>query len=97
MLIGENIFKDCGIRPSSYFKDNPLLSFKADEGVKTLITRLHQAGILDKLEPFPSKNSVVLFEDIIVFVASKGNLDEIRQSLHSHSFTNFILARLVLA
>lgn len=45
----------------------------------TLISRLHKAGILDKLEPFPHKNSVVVFEDIIVFVASEGNLDEIRQ------------------
>lgn len=45
----------------------------------SLISRLHKAGILDKLEPFPHKDSVVVFEDIIVFVASKGNLDEIRQ------------------
>lgn len=80
MLIGENIFEDCRIHSSRYF-ENGLFDSKADERVKTLITRLHQAGILDKLEPFPSKNSVVVFEDIIVFVASKGNLDRIRQSL----------------
>lgn len=81
MLIGENIFEHCRIYPSTSFEDSELFNSKADERVKTLITRLHQAGILDKLEPFPSKNSVVVFEDIIVFVASKGNLDKIRQSL----------------
>lgn len=47
----------------------------------TLISRLHKAGILDKLKPFPHKDSVVVFEDIIVFVASKGNLDEIRKKV----------------
>ncbi len=43
-----------------------------------IIKRLDKAGILDELQPFPHKNSVVVFEDIIVFVASRGNLDEIR-------------------
>ena len=49
--------------------------------MQNLIARLHKAGILDTLEPYPHKNSVVVFEDIIVFVASKGNLDEIRASV----------------
>lgn len=51
------------------------------KGFQNLISRLHNAGILDKLQPFPHKDSVVVFEDIIVFVASKGNLDEIRKKV----------------
>ena len=47
-------------------------------GFYNIISRLHKAKILDKLKPFPHKDSIVVFEDIIVFVASKGNLDEIR-------------------
>lgn len=47
--------------------------------IQTLILRLHKAGILGKLQPYPHKDSVVVFEDIIVFVASKGDLDEIKQ------------------
>ena len=49
------------------------------EEFKSLIKRLDNAGILESLQPWPHKNSVVVFEDIVVFVASKGNLDEIRQ------------------
>ena len=41
---------------------------------KRIVKRLDKAGILDELQPFPHKNSVVVFEDIIVFVASKGDL-----------------------
>lgn len=67
----KDIFKVCGF----YFNDE----FKEKQITKVLIFRLHKAGILDKLQPFPHKDSVVVFEDIIVFVASKGNLDEIRQ------------------
>ena len=71
----KDIFKVCGFYPT--FNDE----FTEKQRVKALISRLHKAGILDKLEPFPHKNSVVVFEDIIVFVASKGNLDEIRASV----------------
>lgn len=63
------VFKQCGfVSPQQHKKQ-----------FKSIISRLEKAGILDKLEPFPHKDSVVVFEDIIVFVASKGNLDEIRQ------------------
>ncbi|MGX3043893.1 hypothetical protein [Helicobacter sp. T3_23-1056] len=69
-----NILKDCGVNIN-------INNYKTDKKAQTLISRLHKAGILDKLEPYPHKNSVVVFEDIIVFVASKGNLDEVRASL----------------
>ena len=69
MFMNNNVFKDCGF--FTYGEENPI--------VQSLISRLHKAGILDTLEPFPHKNSVVIFEDIIVFVASRGNLDEIKQ------------------
>ena len=59
-------------------KDRIEGSGKESKIMQELIKRLHNADILDKLEPFPHKDSVVVFEDIIVFVASKGNLDEIR-------------------
>lgn len=72
----KDIFKVCGFYPTfEVFNDE----FKEKQMTKVLISRLHKAGILDKLQPFPHKDSVVVFEDIIVFVASKGNLDEIRQ------------------
>ena len=58
---------------------NSLECYKESKLMQKLIKRLHNAGILDKLQPFPHKDSVVVFEDIIVFVASKGNLDKIRQ------------------
>ncbi len=66
-FMSSDVFKDCGF-----------LSAK-DKQFQTTIKRLHKAEILDKLQPFPHKNSVIVFEDIIVFVASRGNLDEIRQ------------------
>lgn len=63
------VFKQCGfVSPQQHKKQ-----------FKSIIFRLEKADILDKLEPFPHKDSVVVFEDIIVFVASKGNLDEIRK------------------
>lgn len=46
---------------------------------QSLIMRLHKAGILARLKPYPHKDSIVLFEDIIVLVASKGHLDEVRE------------------
>ena len=58
-----------------------LEGYKESKIMQKLIKRLHSADILDKLKPFPHKDSIVVFEDIIVFVASKGNLDEIRASV----------------
>ena len=55
-----------------------LESYKESKIMQNLILRLRNAGILERLQPFPHKDSIVVFEDIIVFVASKGNLDEIR-------------------
>ncbi|MGX3011381.1 glucosyltransferase domain-containing protein [Helicobacter sp. 23-1044] len=52
-------------------KDNALF--------QSLIVRLRKAGILERLKPYPHKDSLVLFEDIIVLVASKGHLDEVRE------------------
>ncbi len=75
----KDIFKVCGFYPT--FNDE----FTEKQRVKALISRLHKAGILDKLEPFPHKDSVVVFEDIIVFVASRGNLDEIRASVKAQN------------
>lgn len=74
----KNVFKDCKVYSDvmqNFVDKNP----KEAKAFNALISRLHKAGILDKLEPFPHKNSIVVLEDIIVFVASKGNLDEIRQ------------------
>lgn len=71
----KDIFQVCGFYPT--FNDE----FTEKQRVKALISRLYKAGILDKLEPFPHKDSVVVFEDIIVFVASRDNLDEIRASV----------------
>lgn len=65
-------FSNCGIISSHYGLVDKNQHFFSQ------IKRLDNAGILDILEPWPHKNSVVVFEDIIVFVASKGNLDEIR-------------------
>ena len=69
----KDVFKNCQI-----YSDKDYESKTQTKDFQSLISRLHKAGILDTLEPFPHKNSVVVFEDIIVFVASKGNLDEIR-------------------
>ena len=76
--MSKNVFEGCKVYSdtSQMRKDsNP----KEVKVFYNIISRLHKAGILDKLEPFPHKDSVVVFEDIIVFVASKGNLDEIRK------------------
>ena len=76
------IFADCGFFSSEFQYNNPNNTNQREkDSFNKLISRLHKAGILDKLEPFPHKDSVVVFEDIIVFVASKGNLDEIRASV----------------
>lgn len=82
LFMQNNVFTDCEFFSSEFdynYSDNA--NPQAKKQFLTLISRLHKAGILDKLEPFPHKNSVVVFEDIIVFVASKGNLDEIRANI----------------
>lgn len=76
--MSKNIFDDCIVYSDLIQKaefNNP----KEAKVFNALISRLHKAGILDKLEPFPHKNSVVVFEDIIIFVASEGDLEVIRK------------------
>ena len=76
--MSKNVFEGCNV----YSDTSQMREDSNPKEVKVfynIISRLHKAGILDKLEPFPHKDSVVVFEDIIVFVASKGNLDEIRK------------------
>lgn len=75
--MSKNIFDGC-IVYSDLMQKSEFNNPKEAKVFNALISRLHKAGILDKLQPFPHKNSVVVFEDIIVFVASKGNLDKIR-------------------
>ena len=79
MFMNNNVFKDCYFLSSSFHYKEQKNGTREESLFLSLIKRLHKAGILDTLEPYPHKNSVVVFEDIIVFVASKGNLDEIRQ------------------
>ena len=83
MLMPKNVFNKYGVLSSIHFDKSHHHSFNPHNRKLFFnsIKRLHKAGILDKLEPFPHKDSVVVFEDIIVFVASKGNLDEIRASV----------------
>ena len=78
--MSKNVFKGCNVYSDlmQKFVDK---NSQENREFNNIIARLHKAGILDKLEPFPHKDSVVVFEDIIVFVASKGNLDEIRASV----------------
>ena len=79
-LMSKNVFAECEFYSSDFdYNDPNNLNLQAKNNFLSLIKRLDKAGILDTLEPWPHKNSVVVFEDIIVFVASKGNLDEIRQ------------------
>lgn len=78
--MSKNVFEGCKVYSDlmqDFIDKNP----QENKIFNTLIKRLDHAGILDKLEPFPHKDSIVVFEDIIVFVASKGNLDEIRASV----------------
>lgn len=77
--MSKNVFKGCKVY--SDLMQNHQDKHWHEKAFQDIISRLHKAGILDKLEPFPHKDSVVVFEDIIVFVASKGNLDEIRASV----------------
>ena len=80
LFMPKDVFTDCEFFSSEFdYSDPNQKNPQQKKQFLTLISRLHKAGILDKLEPFPHKDSVVVFEDIIVFVASKGNLDEIRQ------------------
>ena len=78
--MSKNVFEGCKVySDTSQMREdsNP----KEVKAFYNIISRLHKVGILDKLKPFPHKDSVVVFEDIIVFVASKGNLDEIRKKV----------------
>lgn len=76
--MSKNVFEGCKMYSDLMqdFMDN---NHKENKAFNTLISRLHKAGILDKLQPYPHKNSIVVFEDIIVFVASEGNLEAIRK------------------
>lgn len=69
--MSKKIFNECNVYIDDYKPH--------DKAFLSIVKRLHKAGILDKLEPFPHKNSVLVFEDIIVFVASEGNLEKIKQ------------------
>ena len=78
--MSKNVFEGCKVYSDvmqNFVDRDP----QENRRFNNIIARLHKAGILDKLQPFPHKDSVVVFEDIIVFVASKGNLDEIRASV----------------
>ena len=77
--MSKNVFEGCKVY--SDLMQNHHDKNWHEKAFQVIIKRLHNAGILDTLEPFPHKNSVVVFEDIIVFVASQGNLDEIRASV----------------
>lgn len=77
--MSKNVFKGCKVY--SDLMQNHQDKHWHEKAFQDIISRLHKAGILDKLQPFPHKDSVVVFEDIIVFVASRGNLDEIRASV----------------
>lgn len=68
--MSKNVFENCGIQPEYEWKKNRIFI--------SLISRLDKAGILDILEAYPHKNSVIIFEDIIVIVASTEMLNEIR-------------------
>ncbi len=80
LFMQKNVFTDCEFFSSEFdYSDPNQKNSQQKKQFLTLIKRLDNAGILDTLEPYPHKNSVVVFEDIIVFVASQGNLDEIRK------------------
>ena len=75
--MSKNVFEGCKVY--SDLMQNFVYTKEKEKNVfNVLINRLHKAGILERLQPYPHKDSVVVFEDIIVFVASEGNLDEIR-------------------
>ncbi|MGX2970793.1 hypothetical protein [Helicobacter sp. T3_23-1059] len=79
-LMLSKVFDGCNFHAGDYNPDTIRIHKIKEQKIQqfnSLISRLHKAGILDTLEPYPHKNSVVVFGDIIVFVASKGNLDEI--------------------
>lgn len=81
--MSKNVFKRCKVY--SDLMQNHQDKRWQEKTFQNLISRLHKAGILDKLQPFPHKDSVVVFENIIVFVASKGNLDKIRASFKTQN------------
>ena len=80
-LMPKNVFSECDF----YLFSN--IQNKTNDKFLSLLARLDKAGVLDTLQPFPHKNSVVVFEDIIVFVASKINLDEIKTAVKAFEST----------
>ncbi len=69
-IMTKDIFASCGIMEASMWVENGTRL----EEFKSLIKRLDNAGILESLQPWPHKNSVVVFEDIIVIVTSEAEL-----------------------
>ncbi len=81
--MSKNVFKRCKVY--SDLMQNHQDKRWQEKTFQNLVSRLYKAGILDKLQPFPHKDSVVVFENIIVFVASKGNLDKIRANFKAQN------------
>lgn len=73
--MAHNVFDSCG-----FYHAN---DYDSDEMVRTLIARLHKAGILARLQPYPHSDSIAVFENIIVFVASDGNLIALQKEMSS--------------
>lgn len=71
----ENVFKTC----KTFYTEGRMHEPK----MQAMLQRLNAAGILENLRPWPHKNSVAVFEDIIVFVASGENLEKIRESVQA--------------
>ena len=82
-MMMKDVFRTCDMSADWYMADYMIKENPKDYRIKAYkkrLKRLYDAGILDKLQPFPHKDSIVLFEDIIVFVASSENLiDKIKQ------------------
>ena len=72
----ENVFEGC-----AFYVAEHKYQKKDETKFQKMLKRLDSAGILETLRPWPHKNSVVVFEDIIVFVASGENLEKIRESV----------------
>ena len=81
MFMPHNIFSKCNFFSSNYQYHKLSYTNKDKSTMLNIIYRLDKAGILEKLQPYPHKDSVVVFEDIIVIVADKVSLDEIRQTI----------------
>lgn len=66
VMMSKNVF--------SYFLRDDDTEKENINAFKEIVKRLDSAGILENLQVFPHKNSIVVFEDVIVFVASEGDL-----------------------